>query len=175
MTIHALVGPYRVGKSTIATELAFDSGLPKIDTDALVRELTGINPGSLTGDNAIRDVAMLHEEHLPDQFEQLPPDAIVSTGYLLPMFPRTIEALLAQDVAVIYLKPDAAALDKRWNNNPEEPPIPKTIIEAILKEHHPVYQAIANEVVPIGQFDEIPDVLAATWHALEAFDAPITI
>ena len=168
MAIDVLVGPYRAGKSTLARAVAISQERTALDTDRLLQYASGVDPASLKGEGALEELAALHWRYLPAEIDDLPNDCIVSTGYLLPMFEALTARLLDRDgVRVVYLQPDIDTLEKRWNMDPAEPPVPRTIIEEVARSLHPYYAEIADVVVPITLNDDRHQTALYIGHLLD--------
>jgi shikimate kinase len=139
-----LIGFMGAGKSAVGRELARRTGLPRHDTDELIRQRFGASIPDIFeqhGEVAFRDA----ETELLRKLEN---GAVVVTGGGIVLREENVRLLRAFG-RTVWLDADEETLWKRASRRSTRPllqaPDPREKFSALLRERLPLYQAAADE------------------------------
>ena len=179
----ALIGLSGVGKSTVGRELAAHTGLPLLDTDALIVEQTNQSIAALFaahGEAHFRDLEMAA---LRNALERGP--AIIATGGGI-VLREANRALLREHCHVVWLDAPTSVLAARLRAHNEQRPLLaadfEMRLEALRLIRAPLYRALAAVQVDTGEqsmSDLVQKAVGAVGAGLNpaptAPTAPLTI
>lgn len=147
-----LVGLMGSGKTTIGRRLAARLGWPLRDSDRDINAATGLTVRELRDRDGIEAMHAIEARHLLDALAD-PNPSVISAAASTVEVPACHEALMAPDVAVIWLRATPAALARRFaaadRHRPEFGASPEVFLAEQAERRDPLFASLDPIVIDV--------------------------